>query len=83
MNNSYLERAKKVVTEPRILVVLAAKRSKQLALGARPTVKCKSENFLDVALLEIAEGKIVQDTEFTESEAAAAEAAFAAESKQE
>lgn len=81
MNNAYLERAKKAVPEPRTLIVLAFKRSKQLALGARPTVKCKSENFLDVALLEIAEGKIVEDTEFTESEAAAAEAAIAAETR--
>ena len=30
--------------------------AKQLALGGRPMVKCDSENYLDWALLEIAEG---------------------------
>ncbi len=56
MNNSYLARAKKVITDPQILSVVAAKRAKQLALGARPMIKCDSENLIDVALLEIAEG---------------------------
>ncbi|QSH40232.1 DNA-directed RNA polymerase subunit omega [Lentisphaerota bacterium ZTH] len=58
MNNKYLERAKAVISEPQILSIVAGKRAKQLALGARPMVKCDSENYLDVALLEIAEGKI-------------------------
>ncbi len=56
MNNSYLARAKKMIPDPQILSVVAAKRAKQLALGARPMIKCDSENVLDVALLEIAEG---------------------------
>ena len=56
MNNAYLERAKKMIPDPQILSVVAAKRAKQLALGARPMVKCDSENYLDWALLEIAEG---------------------------
>ena len=58
MNNAYLDRAKKVIEDPQILSVVAAKRARQLALGARPMVKCSSENHLDVALLEIAEGLI-------------------------
>ena len=58
MNNEYLERAKEVIPDVKTLIVLASKRARQLAHGARPTVRCKEENHLDVALLEIAEGKI-------------------------
>ena len=77
MNNAYLERAKQVIADPQILSVVAAKRARQLALGGRPMVKCDSENHLDVALLEIAEGLL--DYEFGSEEEAAAEAAKAAE----
>ncbi len=58
MNNSYLERAKKIINDPKILSLVTSKRARQLALGMRPMVKCKSENWVDVALLEIAEGKL-------------------------
>ena len=61
MNNSYLDRAKKQIVDPQILSVVAAKRAKQLSMGARPMVKCDSDNQLDVALLEIAEGLISYD----------------------
>ena len=56
MNNSYLARARQQIADPQILAVVAAKRAKQLAMGGRPMIKCDSENLLDVALLEIAEG---------------------------
>jgi DNA-directed RNA polymerase subunit K/omega len=58
VNNIYLERAKKIINDPKILSLVTSKRARQLALGMRPMVKCKSENWLDVALLEIAEGKL-------------------------
>jgi DNA-directed RNA polymerase subunit K/omega len=58
VNNSYLERAKKVITDPQILSIVASKRARQLALGARPMLKCDTANHLDIALLEIAEGKL-------------------------
>jgi DNA-directed RNA polymerase subunit K/omega len=58
VNNSYLERAKKVITDPKILSIVAGKRARQIAWGARPMLKCDSDNHLDVALLEIAEGKL-------------------------
>ena len=58
MNNLYLERAQKVITNPQILSIVAGKRARQLAWGARPMLKCDSDNHLDVALLEIAEGKL-------------------------
>ena len=70
MNNSYLARAKQVIADPQILSVVAAKRARQLALGARPMIKCDSENHIDVALLEIAEGLLAYD--FTPEDAAAA-----------
>ena len=47
MNNAYLDMAKKVITDPQILSVVSAKRARQLALGARPMVKCDSENHLE------------------------------------
>lgn len=66
MNNAYVARAKKMVTDPKILSVVAAKRAAQLARGGKATVKCKDENYLDVALLEIAEGNVIpaQGTDF-------------------
>ena len=73
MNNEYLERAKKKITDPQILSVVAAKRAKQLSLGARPMVRCDSPNQLDVALLEIAEGLL--SYEFPEDVAANEESA--------
>ncbi|MBN2642519.1 MAG: DNA-directed RNA polymerase subunit omega [Victivallales bacterium] len=58
MNNKYLEKAKKIITDPKMLSIVAAKRARQLAMGARPMVKCDCENHLDIALFEIAEGKL-------------------------
>lgn len=58
MNNEYLERAKKVVPDAKTLILLASRRATELAYGMRPMVRCKDENHLDVALLEIAEGKL-------------------------
>lgn len=59
MNNEYLERARAVIPDAKVLIVLASKRARQLATGAsRPMVRCKEENFIDIALLEIAEGKL-------------------------
>lgn len=56
MNNSYLARARQQISDPQVLSVVAARRAKQLAMGGRPMIKCDSENLLDIALLEIAEG---------------------------
>ena len=49
-------RAKQAIPDVQVLSVVAAKRARQLAKGARPMIKCKDENLLDIALLEIAEG---------------------------
>ena len=59
MNNEYLLRAKQVIPDAKVLIVLASKRAAMLASGkSRPMVRCKEDNFLDIALLEIAEGKL-------------------------
>ena len=58
INQSLLARSKEIVTNTRELVHLASLRAKQLARGAKPMVKSESDNFLDIAVLEIAEGKL-------------------------
>ncbi len=58
MNNEYLNRAKEVIPDAKTLILLASKRARSLAYGAHPMVRCREENFIDVALLEIAEGKL-------------------------
>ena len=68
MNNDYLNRANAVIPDPQVLSVVAAKRARQLATGARPMIKCDMTNLLDVALLEIAEGLL--SYEFGEADAA-------------
>ena len=82
MNNEYLNKAKQVITDPQILSVVAAKRARQLATGARPMIKCDMTNLLDVALLEIGEGLLTYEFEGEASNAEASapvEAAPAAE----
>ena len=79
MNNAYLDMAKKVITDPQILSVVSAKRARQLALGARPMVKCDSENHLDVALLEIGQGLIGYEFGSAEEEVQAETAEAVAE----
>lgn len=76
MNNTYLARARQKISDPQILSVVAAKRAKQLAAGGRPMIKCDSENLLDVALLEIAEGLLTY--EFADEAAEATEEVDAA-----
>ena len=62
MNDSYLAKAKEKITDPRLLSVIASKRARQLARGGRPMIKTDDKEYLDIALLEIAEGLI--DYEF-------------------
>ncbi len=56
-----------------MLCLTASKRASQLAHGARPMVKTRDENLVDVALLEIAEGKL--DFQFVSADDFADEAA--------
>lgn len=66
MNNSYLAKARKQIPDSQILSVVAAKRARQLAFGARPMIKSDAVDHLDVALLEIGEGLL--SYEFAPSE---------------
>ncbi|MBO5689579.1 MAG: DNA-directed RNA polymerase subunit omega [Lentisphaeria bacterium] len=77
MNNDYLYRAKQAIPDVQVLSVVAAKRARQLAHGSRPMIKCKDENVLDIALLEIAEGLLTYS--FGEDDAEAAASPEAAE----
>lgn len=59
MNNAYLDRAKKRIDNPRILINLAASRASELAKRYRPMVvvpAADDHHYLNIALLEIAEG---------------------------
>ncbi len=73
MNNRFLDKAKKVIKDPKMLAIVSAKRARQLALGAKPLSYCNSDNAIDVALLEIAEGKVTGDFGAEITEAAAEE----------
>ena len=62
MNEDYLAQARKKVKDVRFLINGAAKRAAELARGARPLVAMLPQDersHLDIALLEIAEGKIL------------------------
>ncbi len=66
MNLELLENARVRVPSVPILVNMASKRVKQLNAGMRPYVKPLSieEDKLDIALREIAEGKLVAEVDF-------------------
>ncbi len=64
MNEEYLKNARAKVSDVRLFINGVSKRASQLAKGARrlvPTLPNDERSFLDIALLEVAEGKIVID----------------------
>lgn len=66
LNDKYLTLATEKVSDRMILIVLASKRAKELARGAYPMVPVDRRhgvNHLDVALQEIAEGKLSYEVE--------------------
>ena len=65
MNLELLEAARTCVPSVPILVNMISKRVKQLNAGMRPYVKplSQEEDKLDIALREIAEGKIIAELE--------------------
>jgi len=61
LNEEYLARAKVHVSDVRVFINGVAKRAAELARGARPLVPTLPQDertHLDIALLEVAEGKI-------------------------
>ena len=59
MRDEYLHAAAKIIPDPYVLVNVVSRRVKQLRRGARPLVESLEKLLLeDIALREIAEGKI-------------------------
>lgn len=81
MRNDYLYRAKQRITDPQILSIVAARRARQLANGARPMIKTDDQEYLDIALLEIAEDLLGYEIPTPEELAAEKRAAAEAEAE--
>ena len=67
MNTQLLEAAKARIGSVPVLINMVSKRVKQLNSGFRPYVKPTGpdEDRLDLALREIAEGKIIAEMDFS------------------
>lgn len=67
MNTELLKAAKARVPSIPVLINMVSKRVRQLNSGFRPYVKPQSpnEDKMDIALREIAEGKLIAEIEFT------------------
>jgi len=60
MKSKYIEEALKVIPEPQILVNVVSRRVRQLNSGSRPMIDAEiGAGLADIALLEIAGGKII------------------------
>lgn len=62
MNEEYLMRAKAKVKDVRLFINGVAKRASQLASGAKrlvPSTPDDKRSHLEIALLEVAEGKVI------------------------
>jgi DNA-directed RNA polymerase subunit omega len=60
MNSQFLEEAAKVIHEPQVLINMVSKRVRQLSAGSRAMVPIEGRMGLaDIALAEIAQGKLV------------------------
>ena len=73
MNVHYIEEAAKVVTNKQQLINMVSKRVRQLSAGSRPMVETDLRMGLsDIALAEIAAGKLTMETSPLEGEVQAA-----------
>jgi DNA-directed RNA polymerase subunit omega len=62
MNIVYIEAASKVITNKQQLINMVSKRVRQLSAGSRPLIETNlSMGLADIALSEIAEGKLTAD----------------------
>lgn len=73
MNAELLEKAKERIPCIPVLINAVSKRVRQLNAGFRPYVKPTGpeEEKVDIALREIADGKLVAEIEFTPADAGA------------
>jgi len=70
LNTKLLEEAKARVPSVPVLINMLSKRVKQLNAGLRPMVKPEhpNEDKLDIALREVAMGKLIAEINFTTQE---------------
>ena len=72
MNPDLVKAASEVITNQQILVNTVSRRVRQLALGHRPLVVCAPGlREADIALTEIANGKLTYESTFGQKENAA------------
>ena len=66
MNLELLDKARMVVPSVPVLINMVSKRVRQLNVGMRPLVRPSTpdEDMLDIALREIAEGKLTAEVDF-------------------
>ena len=66
MNSELLKKAHETIPSTPVLVNLISKRERELINGAKPLVKPESldEDKCDIALREVAEGKLVAQIDF-------------------
>ena len=75
MKAELVQAASKVITSPQILVNMVSRRVRQLALGHRPLVVCAPGlREADIALTEIADGKLTFESTFGQNGTAEAPA---------
>ena len=74
MNTTYLSQAKARVPNIPMLINMVSKRVRQLVAGERPLVKPDKidQDKMDIALKEIAEGKLTAEVMMAEEDPAAA-----------
>ena len=67
MDIAYLEKARDRINNTPLLINMVSRRVKQLNGGLRPLVKPDShkQTSIDIALKEIAEGKLIAEMSFT------------------
>lgn len=75
MNMEYLEKAKERIPNIPLLINVVARRVRQLNAGQRPMLKPESNRMtaVDLALKEVAEGKLTAEINFTPPPAAEAD----------
>ena len=66
MNNELLKKAHEKIASTPVLVNLVSKRVKELIAGAKPLIRPQSldEDKCDIALREVAEGKLIAEIDF-------------------
>jgi DNA-directed RNA polymerase subunit omega len=68
MKAQYIDEASKVISEPQVLINMVSRRVRQLNAGSRPLIDVDPGTGLaDVALLEIAQGKLIMAPELAEA----------------